>query len=298
MDFKLWLEYSGAKSVLVYHGTDPKNIPSIMSQGLIPNPKARKWADDPHANFNSASRKSIGGIYLTTNLQTAFSAAPPRTACIVVAEVQPRSMLADEDDLMSMGQASDHEYTLLELFFAIKTNTNHEFVEQMKAKYEQSVFARITWKIPNISPQLKIRVKQILDDAFPYVVDRQTAHVHTDEFRNRKYYHKEAKDVQQPNKQAAEAAYQKHLDLATRALKSIGNPYSRKENSLFMFVGRLMEPIRFSGANKIVCVIETWLNEKNKTRVKLLYGSVPDKLIKDWNSAIGPWEKAISEEGN
>ena len=51
-----------------YHGTSARFIDSIMSQGLIPNPKKRTWDEDPGSNYNSPSRKSIGGVYITKNI--------------------------------------------------------------------------------------------------------------------------------------------------------------------------------------------------------------------------------------
>ena len=54
---------TSAQRQIYYHGTDIKNLRSILSEGLVPEGKAKSWADDPNAGMNSPSRQAYGGCY-------------------------------------------------------------------------------------------------------------------------------------------------------------------------------------------------------------------------------------------
>ena len=88
-----------------FHGTSAARVPSILNHGMDPEPEKRSWAEDPDRSALSRDRSSFPGSYFTKNLMTAKSAGW-RTAknddsnvAIVLADIQPMSMWADEDDV-------------------------------------------------------------------------------------------------------------------------------------------------------------------------------------------------------
>ena len=139
INFKKWISLNEATTdkIIVYHGTPAKNYSSIMSQGLIPNPKQRAWQDDPDASYYSSSRQSLDGIYVSTNLMTAYGAGGngknrglKEGRLIVVCEIQPKTGFMDEDDLNYIDKFNSHEYVNLDLFFSIKTGKDKEYVNR------------------------------------------------------------------------------------------------------------------------------------------------------------------------
>ena len=71
-------------------------------------------------------------------------------------------------------------------------------------------------------------------------------------------------------------------------------PMSKKD--LFSPTGRSLAPIRFSGSNRIVCIVE--FDEKNPMRyfMKIHYGELPQDFIKQFKDRISnyfdPTDKA------
>ena len=137
INFKKWINLNEATTdkIIVYHGTPAKNYSSIMSQGLIPNPKQRAWQDDPDTSYYSSSRKSLDGIYVSTNLMTAYSAGRQggnkglkEGRLIVICEIQPKTGFMDEDDLNFIDGFNSNEYVNADLFFSIKTGADKEYV--------------------------------------------------------------------------------------------------------------------------------------------------------------------------
>jgi hypothetical protein len=95
---------------LVWHGTSSKFLKSILHTGLNPFPKQKVWAEDPAAeqDLSMHSRKSVGGTYLARNFGTASGAAQQAIskfggeAIVILAQIQPRSAFADEDDIVNI----------------------------------------------------------------------------------------------------------------------------------------------------------------------------------------------------
>jgi GNAT superfamily N-acetyltransferase len=57
------LHKQAASRSIFYHGSSIKNLRSILSQGLIPDPKIKNWADDPESSPYTSSRESYGGCF-------------------------------------------------------------------------------------------------------------------------------------------------------------------------------------------------------------------------------------------
>lgn len=296
MNFKLYLErYSGSQPIIVYHGTSVDHLSAILSQGLIPTPKNRKWDKDDDGSFLGASKKSLDGVYITDNLMTASGAAPPRDKLLVIAQVQPRALVADEDDVaLNLSNVTDNDYVLTQLYFSIQLKNNLEFVEQYKEKYKNKFFEHLNFKLQSVHPQLRQRLEPLVDQSFYITVNRQAAYVDSNYFNRQKaYYNKgEADNIIQPNKQQAELTFRNLMDQFTKTLKILGQPDKRKEGWTFNFTSRLLTPIGFSGTNKILAIVKSYYD--GKTKAKVLFGEVPQKFIDDWRKSIGDWDEAIS----
>lgn len=93
------------KPIEMYHGTSSKFLRSILKQGIVPNPKEKKWSDDPHASLYNLSRESLEGSYWTTNIVTALSSSTSTRgkfggdAITIIAMISEGSAYADEDSV-------------------------------------------------------------------------------------------------------------------------------------------------------------------------------------------------------
>lgn len=281
-------------SVIMYHGTAFKNLRSIMSYGLLPNPKGRAWSLDNDSGFNNASRASLEGVYLTRNLMTALSAASnganrqhmKEGDLLVAVEMQPKTAFADEDDLNSLSVVSDHSYLVASLYNSWKNGTDGEFLEDHMEKYKNRFLSRISFHM-DVHPALKTRLWEMLDRVFVAALERQAAYVGDVIKRN-------FKGVEPPNRQDAESKYMRVREKVTRTMKSLANPFSySKGNDKFSLTARVVEPIGFRGVNKIICVLHVPFDYEEKPT--LIYGRVPEDLISQWGQSKGEWRGLKNE---
>lgn len=298
MEFSHWLTVNEAKTekVIVYHGTSPKNLGSIMSQGLIPDPPKRAWDDDKNTSFYSSSRKSLDGVYVTQNLLTATSAAGNgknnlRDGCLlVVCEIQPKTAFMDEDDLNSFSSVSDSEYVIAALYGAIISGKKDELVEQFFQKFVEKFKRKFSDVKGMDNEELMTRVNPLLRQLFYKCVIRQAAYIDKWTFQKAKNYTKRAV---MPDKHRAEMDFLRVKELLSKTLKKYANPHNHAEDK-FNFVSRITQPIRFSGANRIICVVMIPYDHKRQPEV--IYGIPPEKLITDWKLRIGEWNPAYRSE--
>jgi hypothetical protein len=286
------LAYSGAEKErsIWYHGTTADNLRSIMAHGLIPMVKEkRNWDSDENSGIHTPSRESYGGTYVTRNLSTATSAPRNRkiNTLVVVMHLQPRTFIADEDDYAGrlndvLGHLTDSSYHVPMIWLAAnadpaelghgwQTDVNNyrtAYVER-KLKYLNS---QLGSRLDH--PQLLERITGLLEDAWMAGLTRLTAHhVKTmkdyDQVRQYQQVFPEAtRDIDDagwevlkakikaiwPSVEEGEAAYRRVIDKITRTLKAAARPEVSQET--FAPTARVMEPIGFRGANKIIAVVE------------------------------------------
>ena len=297
INFKKWISLNEATTdkIIVYHGTPAKNYSSIMSQGLIPNPKQRAWQDDPDASYYSSSRQSLDGIYVSTNLMTAYGAGGngknrglKEGRLIVVCEIQPKTGFMDEDDLNSIDKFNSHEYVNLDLFFSIKTGKDKEYVN----RYFKKLLDSFNWNKDLYSGMdnqaLNASLQPALWNFFEKSIERQISYLDDYTFETKMRDHN-LKDIKKPISREAEIEFLKAKEVLTRSLKKMANPLNLKStDSVYRHTSRIMQPIKFSGANKILAIVyRPYSSAEGKEKV--LYGEVPDQFIKDWSSSIGEW---------
>ena len=209
--------------VIMYHGTAARNLRSIMSHGLMPQPRKRAWEEDPDASFHGASRVSLDGIYLTQNLMTAMSAATNGSnrqymkegEIIVAVEMQPKTAFADEDDLNFMTNISGMEMKVADLYYCLEKGVNMDHVEEWRQKYRDNFFSMIEYKI-KLHPKAKERLTPMVDEVFAAAVRRQAAYA---EYYLKNYF----RDVKAPDKSEAERAFMTAREKLTRTLKALAS---------------------------------------------------------------------------
>lgn len=95
---------------LMYHGTSSVFLRTILKQGIVPDPRQKRWATDDAESAHSFSRISLPGSYWTSNLMTARSSASNTIQkfggdeLMVIAQIAEQSAYADEDSINSQLQ--------------------------------------------------------------------------------------------------------------------------------------------------------------------------------------------------
>lgn len=272
--------------VIMYHGTAVRNLRPIMSHGLVPNPRGRAWSDDPDSSFNSASRASLEGIYLTRNLMTALSAASnganrkymKEGDLLIAVEMQPKTAFADEDDLNFMATVADMEMRVADLYYSLEKGGPPGHLDEAKKSYRDRFFSRMGSEI-DLHPRAAERLGPMVDSVFEAALRRQASYVG--------YYIKNYfRDLAVPDKSESERDFMRAREALTRTLKSLANPFSY-ESEPFNLTARVEGPIGFRGANRIVCILEVPFDYKQRPR--LVYGDVPEDLVKQWEQRKGEW---------
>ena len=266
-----------------YHGTSAALIPKILSQGLIPEPKKRVWAEDPETSTVQTTRKSLPGIYVTTNLLTATGSAlkaaqrDKASEALVVMELQPRSMIADEDTVNSSlkaiaghlsGSAYHHIWPYLYEVYGEKYNRaqdphSAQAAEKQKVGWVSHIATQLFAKLKKgteVHPDLEKQVKELLfNEGYRAMLERNVAYIegwdlHHYKSEWSKGFGEYGTEPSLPNPKEAEARWLAFSDKLARTLKDLARPIKLDWN--FNTTGRVLTPIRFSGSNRIVCVIE------------------------------------------
>lgn len=303
-----------------YHGTSAKLIPQILSQGLITEPKVRAWDKDPYPTSTvQATRKSLPGIYLTSNLGTATSSAQKvahrdkTNQAIVVMEIQPRSLIADEDDVNShlkyieahlQGSQYHHVWPYMAEVYPDQIKAGQEEYIRDAQKRKLDWVNRTTRYLvhgynaaeQNGHPELEKRVKELLyNEGYRVMLERNVAYIkdNWDLSQWKKQWHEGFGDYDNappiPDVDQAEAKWLAFSDQLARTLKDKARSVKDKSGFRMRDTGRATANIGFSGSNRIICVIERTdarSPEYHSTMV-VHYGKPPEKLIKDWNEGIG-----------
>lgn len=283
---------TAAPRQVYYHGTAFENLRSVLSQGLIPNPKKMNWDKDESAGMLSPSRESYGGIYLTRNLLTAMCAPRKRDGkvVLVIVEGQPNAMYLDEDSITGSIQnplvgmnANEYMIGIYYLSYALPDapESMKQEVQNMIQKYSDAVVDRMNYKLkerelPPMHPDLEKRLRELLPGMWAAAITRMAAHAFksdpkriqeagydTRNYDYRRYYSNvmgdvkdwdsiPAKDTVIPPPEEAEKNFREQAEKITRTLRSM-----LRASADFTFNScRTTEPIGYSGSNRIVAVLE------------------------------------------
>lgn len=294
-----FVSLAGGKRIM-FHGSSLSNLPSIMSQGLIPDPKKRYWNPEDHkGSFSGRSLQSYGGIYLADNFQSARAAVQDIKKAIIVVSVSEGSLIADEDDLdhllideiINQGFERIDFESVPRLFIGVKKEDPLylKIYQSLKNSYININLIRIEEKIKYINslhnqyrtlhPKLLERIKQVLDEGFSKVLARQVSY--TDyHVRHSENFNTIAQEMGYsgsiPNQAQAELEFRQYADTLTRLLKTA---FGAK-------TARILTPIRFSGANKIVAVFV--YDGSSERKDKLIYPKTWDQVPSEVKNLLPP----------
>lgn len=292
----LFERYAGSKKLrgIWYHGTSTKYLNSILSQGLIPDPKEKSWDADPSASQSSFDRTTYGGIYVTKNLMTAYSAAW-RTAqktkssrLIVMLDLQSKSLIADEDDItFYLKQYPD---SLALWYFKVMKYPENETAENMaemeknKTQWANHIINRLEDSYEIKNPKIKeVLMNYLKNEGFLATLTRTVSYINNKYLWHRNWNLIDA-DPQNipalPSKQEGELIFRKFVNKLTKLLKLVVN------RDFFSPKGRSLEPIRFAGSNKIVCIVELIESHGQSSKIKIHYGNLPADFIKQYKERI------------
>ena len=291
---KLLARRTAANRLTMFHGTasGPNNsrLRSILKHGLVPTaPKA--WADDPNAKqAGHRSRAAYGGTYFSGNPRVAFSSVHQSRGSdgsqypvIITATIQPRAALPDEDDYVG---SVDHAYS-----YATKTvdhphtdgyyylclfldDYNQEDLKEARQRFADSLADML--KRYGVSIELP-RLRKFTDPLFDAEVVRRVSNQPDDWYgfkrsvqgRALEYfkYYKEtpleldqlpAEIQKQPTYEEGEAKSRAALDALTKATRRLAiglETHAEDAADRFRHVLRVMEPVTFSGRNRITSIV-------------------------------------------
>lgn len=288
--------YAGSKKLrgIWYHGTSAKYLKSILSQGLIPDSKEKSWDRDDGASQSMPDRTTYGGVYVTRNLMTAYGAAwrvarkTNNNRLIVMIDLQSKSLIADEDNIV-LNLTQYPEITALWYFKETKYPSDYLEYRKNLADAKKEWVRNVLSKFIDLYELKNEKIKQILkkyldDEGFEAVLTR-TVSYSTDKYlwhRNWDLRNIDKNDIPAlPTPAEGEAVFRKFVDKLTRLLKSL----VINKNS-FAPIGRSLQPIRFTGSNKIVCIIELIEKKNEADKIKLVYGALPPDFIKQYRDRI------------
>lgn len=310
-----------AKPIYLYHGTSADKLNSILSQGLIPNPKERAWQTDPDVSWMRPSRQSLPGTYLTSNLMTAISSSTnarfgkkKHNSILIIVSVQPQSLVMDEDDLNVYALVypgillHESDNLISQLYFdqigigahPYTISEGKKFLDEAQKAYVQKAIERIKYNLKSkkLHPSLKARLESLLSDGFFIALNRRVAHVPQDYYKREWGRWAERENYDNPPKKPdiaeAEKAFKDYEDRLTRTLKIMAIPENLDENK-FRFTARTLEPIGYTKSNKIVAIFELIPSKTRKYGEDLAQvypkdESIPSEALKkletDWRAAV------------
>jgi hypothetical protein len=323
----LFEKMAAGKPIIMYHGTSVRNLPSILSQGLIPNPKERAWHEDPDASWYRPSRVSIGGIYLTNNLMTALSSSynpftrnkEKNISGLVIVEVIPNILISDEDDLTRLSELVGKGYIFNEWLSGqlwagfLLHGERDKFFQEARKNYIDSNIHMLEYQATHpgtsseksgkaLHPELINRLRQLFAEGFIDALRRKVAYL--DDYSWRNVWRDLAPEDQihnpppLPSPSESEAKYASFIDKVTKALKMVHKPNPKDE---YAYTARTLNPVGYTGNSKIIAVLAIDRNGKKDEKgdyifeIKVLYpgswSEVPEEVRKDfqnqWNERIG-----------
>jgi len=265
---------SRARRRILFPGTSPDLGRRVLSEGLVPDPKKRSWAEDPDVSFTTTPRTSFSGVYLTGNLMTAYSSAtrtagPHAEHIIVIVDVEEATLVHDEDSLrgpleMALDRLVGSNLTLilseravLELYDAMVRgkldNQLRDAAEFFLKSYDTS--AQKGYGLSRaavVEPALRALVTRQASYALPriswFAKEKTWEEMGEENARSNQW---ELKDLPAPEE--ADKVYMDTVERLSNLLKPMHA--SGFVADRFMDLSRLRTPVGFSGANKIVAVV-------------------------------------------
>lgn len=272
----------------LYHGTTSLFTSSILSQGLIPDPKRKFWDDVSKSSVELPSRKSLYGTYFTSDLLLSIDCAKNATSkfggkpLIVVADINPKSAISDEDNIWC--HVDDCLYSLIhqinnrwEFDAAAKFLGYFDSCDDYDRKYYVKRFAEKLHRELTRNPLHPIDY-ELLENVYHAALNRILSHLwKADKIKFKIDYQSNHKRFQTfkgviSTIEDGEDGYLHEIDKLCYRYKD-----STKIKESFRHTLRMIYPVRFTGKNKIISIIEYNMD----TGSKLIYGESPQISLED-----------------
>lgn len=267
-----------------------------------------------------------------------------RGELVVVMELQPRALVGDEDSftgrtetIQPKGLIPNPPHVIMDLWMQHVAGWTDQFYRETVDKYVEDTLLTLSFKLPSLKNPgpLRSRVESMLRErGFLAALTRMASHLHEPigQFWQSKWNasyararrHKawtEQEDIDatvldrierdaydaappKPTPEEGERVFREFNDQLTRTLKHV----AREANRDPFVHARSLEPIRFKGRNRIVCIVEIrrpsnreraeakrlWRANGKKPRwydtfsvVEVRHGRMPQRFVADYKESIG-----------
>lgn len=280
------------KPVIAYHGTSADNLRTILKKGLLPS-AVGKWTASVLTNtsVNSRSHQTFGGVYFTKNLLTATNAAgwtgPNQSSkLIVIAQVQVRDALADEDnitiptlpDYMLQSQVIAYRCKLTAYIdpeiARMRDRLLHNYAPDYPKRKDLKALQAIALEVLLCEYERRLAHEAKDNSKLPY----RMSDIYK-RYTGKSVLPKAARILSVPK---AEARLRTALKMFMAKIKTKHIP---PDDSKVWYNFRTLKPVGFSGATKILAVVEIPLDRKTLT---VHYGKIPDVFYEEYKKVIGP----------
>jgi len=297
-----------APSEIAVHGTTSIFLRSILKQGMVVNPKQKRWDKDENTGPNTQSRVSLAGSYWTTNWGTASAAATNIIKkfggdyLFVFAKITIGSAKADEDDI---GSAMDMAFWSLmrEHHPGITTDSFIYPWYQWFAKPEKrpamiKTFGDALHKILKATPEHPVDYELMGQTLYTYMARLVSYDIRPQSW-NWRQYGELINDYEMPradefNSQKWEVELLRLKDRLSRRYRATTRANDARSQTRRTM--RIDQPVTFSGANRIVGVAERDYASYRKPII-LHYGVFPEQYIEQYREATGPFPGVVDRQG-
>lgn len=294
-------KFAKEKPVYMFHGTTKDRLPSILSQGLITNPKQKNWDNINDGDYYNPSRESVGGIYLTHNLMSAYGAASNGknrdvsrkfSKIIIMVQVKSNSLVADEDSI-SISLPTNEQDLCYNYFELILTGQCNDLRDNILTR----LVAQLKYTFKYVHEKLIERLKKLISDHMSVILGRRVSYISDYTYEKVWHYFKNNREMPaKPLKKDVEMEYKEFEDKITRTLKMYSDVY-KYTGQPFNLSGRSLEPIRYVGSNKIIAIFEDVKLVEYETSFKLLYPKSINDIPKDaLDSVVSQGKASFSSE--
>ena len=297
---------------VMFHGTSTVFLRTILSQGIVPNPKQRRWDTDHHNNVSTFSRISLPGSYWTSNLLTATGAAHNTKTkfggeeLLVIAQIAEQSAYADEDSIGSPIQWAVGD-TMRKFCPGIVTDALHFLASLLLAPRDpaqadqiRAYFAEKLHEHLEGSEQQPIN-RAVTDELLETLVLRHLAYMAKSGERMRYILGDAAESIDIPSVDEME---HRLLDLRERLTRSYRRT-AKHEHGSFSHTLRLNLPVSYRGANRILAVLELppyrYVDGKSEVDPLILhYGQLPlpAPFLEQYRNRKGDFPGLVSPAGD
>lgn len=284
-----------------FHGTSGLNLQSILAEGLIDHPD-KLFSPDYSPRTHEHSIESYGGIYLTQNLMTALSSAnrgnrknknPNHDAIIVIVKLENKTphFIMDEDSLPSI-QISITEVKKVNAngwWYACWAKDKFDQLDEIADAYLRffKFYHKLTDTLQPMLENLRPIIKQV---AVAHAIWNIALYMKND--WNAKYQFPEFADLDVAQ---CESDYRRYnSQLTQKARRTIEFMKGEFNNNL-----RSLQPIYFSGKNKIVAIVRIFdkysrpdMTGDHNSVIEIIYAQADakpglDELEKQYMERIG-----------